>query len=279
VAPVEVIGSSTVSGVDGRTAEQLGDELYALPPQRFTAARDAAVAEAKSSGDRDLAAALAAMKRPTLAAWLVNLVALKQPSAVQGLTELGQTIREAQGSVTPTQLRDLSAQRRRELDAIVATARTLAMDSGEAEPGRAHLAEVESTFAAAMADDDSARLVRAGRVLKSLSYAGFGGSVGTVAPRSGPAASARAAEAPSEAEAAKRRAVAEQSVAEARRILADATTAETTAERTVEDLAAQIADLREQLDAANREARATRQARIAAERDLAAAQRRLHRSS
>jgi hypothetical protein len=162
------------------TAQQIGDELYTLSPQAFTAARDEQIAAAKNAGNRELASELAAFKRPGLAAGLVNLVALTRPDAVAELIELGQTIREAQGNVTPVQLRDLSAQRRRTLDAIVALAESLATERGDAPPSRAQLTEVESTFAAAMADDRSARAVSAGRVVKPLSYSGFGEAAGGV---------------------------------------------------------------------------------------------------
>jgi hypothetical protein len=179
-----------------RTAQEAGDELYALPPQAFTAARDARVARARIDGDKTLASAVAAFKRPTVAAWLVNLVALSDPGALTALIELGDTIRQAQGNVTPTQLRDLSAGRRKELDSILRRARSLATRLGEPEPSKAQLIEVESTFAAAMADEDSARLVRAGRLLKSLSYSGFGGGFSAAPSGSGATPSPSAGAAP-----------------------------------------------------------------------------------
>ena len=294
-----------------RTALQIGDELYGLAPQAFTAARDAYIAEAKGVGNRTLATELAGWKRPSVAAGLVNLVALRRPDAVQGLIELGQAIREAQGNVTPIQLRDLSAQRRKELDAVVALAQSLAAERGDAAPSRAVLAEVESTFAAAMVDDAAASLVKSGRVVKSLSYSGFGQPAGDAsadwgvfaasAPQraapekaadkaadkpTGKSVGKKAAEEEAEqaaaraaAEAAQRRAAAEERMSRARQLLADTTTAQAEAERHVQDLADQIAELSHQLDTAQRDARAARQARLAAERDLASAERILHRYS
>jgi hypothetical protein len=296
-----------------RTALQIGDELYGLAPQAFTAARDAYIAEAKGVGNRTLATELAGWKRPSVAAGLVNLVALRRPDSVQGLIELGQAIREAQGNVTPIQLRDLSAQRRKELDAVVALAQSLAAERGDAAPSRAVLAEVESTFAAAMVDDAAASLVKSGRVIKSLSYSGFGQPAGdasadwgvfaasapqraapvdekaadkTAEKPTGKSVGKKAAEEEAEqaaaraaAEAAQRRAAAEERMSRARQLLADTTTAQAEAERHVQDLADQIAELSRQLDTAQRDARAARQARLAAERDLASAERILHRYS
>jgi hypothetical protein len=293
-----------------RTAQEIGDELYGLAPQAFTAARDTYIAEAKSAGNRTLAAELASWKRPSMAAALVNLVALRRPDSVQGLIELGQAIREAQGNVTPIQLRDLSAHRRRELDAVVALAQSLAAERGDAAPSRAILAEVESTFAAAMADDVAAGLVKTGRVIKALSYSGFGEPAGDASADWGVFATAgsapqratrdhtpvdrkptgtvdkKAAEEAAEqaaaraaAEAAQRRAAAEERVSRARQLLANATTAEAEAQRQVQRLTDEIAELSKRLDVAQRDTRAARQARLTAERDLASAERVLHRHS
>ena len=263
-----------------RPVQEIGDELYALPPQTFTATRDGYVAEAKKSGDRAAAAQLAAMKRPSVAAWLVNLVALRRPDSIGQLIDLGETIREAQGSVSPTQLRDLSAQRRKQIDAITALAQSLAASLGESAPSKQHLGEVESTLTAAMADAEAARLVRAGRVLKALSYSGFGGGAGAgldgiaAAPAAATGERARAAP-PSVVDEESRQAAATARLDEARRVLTEATTAEHDANDRVDRLVAEIASMRERLDTAQHEARAARQSRLAAERDLASAERRL----
>ena len=272
--------SADVGGLNGemRPVQEIGDELYALPPQTFTATRDGYVAEAKKSGDRAAAAQLAAMKRPSVAAWLVNLVALRRPDSLAQLIELGETIRDAQGSVTPTQLRDLSAQRRKQIDAITTLAQSLAASLGESAPSKQHLAEVESTLTAAMADEEAARPVRAGRVLKALSYSGFGAGSGAGSAVGLPAAAGTrpgAAAPPSVVDEESRHAAATARLDEARRVLTDATTAERDANDRADRLVAEIAHLRERLDTAQHEARAARQSRLAAERDLASAERRL----
>jgi hypothetical protein len=71
--------------------------------------------------------------------------------------------------------------------------------------------------------------------------------------------------------------LAEDRIAQARLALADAVQAEDDVKRAAERLAAQIAELSERLDAAQREARGARQTRLAAERDLASAERRLNK--
>jgi hypothetical protein len=279
-------------GFNDGMRSQIGDELYALPPSAFTAARDSQVAQARKDGDKALATELAGLKRATQAGWLVNLLALRQPDVVADLIELGGTIRAAQGSVPPTQLRDLSAQRRKALDAALAETTALARAAGQPAPSRAQLDEVEATLAAAMADDDAAAQVRAGRVLKSLHYSGFGDAFGTTAI--GPSTASRAAapsaktasrtatkapkadeEAALRAEAEARRAAAEQRLAEAEASLDAATATERAANADVERLTDELAALRESLEHAQLAARQARQTRQAAERDLESAHRRL----
>nr|NKW56837.1 hypothetical protein [Prescottella equi] len=45
--------------------DQVADELYALDPSGFVAARTTRVAEAKASKDREAATAIARLKKPT----------------------------------------------------------------------------------------------------------------------------------------------------------------------------------------------------------------------
>jgi hypothetical protein len=257
-----------------RTTQEIGDELYGLAPQAFTAARNTYIGASKNVENRALARELATWKRPSVAAGLVNLVALRRPDSVRRLIDLGQEIREAQGAVanvTAIQLRDLSTRRRKELDTIVALAQTLAAERGDATPSRAALTEVESTFAAAMADDAAAHLVRAGRVIKALSYSGFGQSFGGFGQPAQGAADEVAQGAADEV--AQRRAAAQDRASTARRRLADSTTTEAEVEGQVRQLADQMTELSQRLDVAQRAARAARQARLTAERDLASAER------
>ncbi|MEU8327148.1 hypothetical protein [Micromonospora sp. NPDC048839] len=158
----------------GPSAE-LVQQLYRIPPDRFVAARDAAVAEARRAGDPGAARQLARLRRPTVAAWLVNLLAIERPELVADLVQLADALRTAQRELRGPRLRELSAQRRAVVGALVAEVRRLAAAEPDAPPaGRLPLAEVESTLNAAFSDVDVAEQVRAGRLLRAASYAGFG---------------------------------------------------------------------------------------------------------
>ena len=53
------------------------------------------------------------LRRPTVSAWLVNLLAREDGGQMDELLELGQSLREAQRALDGDRLRELSAQRRR----------------------------------------------------------------------------------------------------------------------------------------------------------------------
>ena len=170
--------------------EQVADELYALTPAAFTAARDEQAGQARASGDADLAGAIRKLRRPTVSAWLVNLLAREDGGQVDDLLELGQSLREAQRALDGDRLRDLSAQRRRLVAALTQEAQRLAAQAGQTVSAQVER-EVQDTLEAALADQGMADAVRSGRLTKALSYAGLGEGIGisdAVAVWSAPAA-------------------------------------------------------------------------------------------
>src|SRR5690606_1858793 len=161
-------------GPVGEIPEQVARELYVVPPRRFVERRDAAAARARAACDPQLARALARPRRPSVDACLVNLLAHHRPDLVSELSDLAEALQDAQRKLHGGTLRDLTAQRRKVVSALVRTAESLAR---EADPdGRAALplAEVEATLGAALADPQVAAEVRAGRLERSVSYTGFG---------------------------------------------------------------------------------------------------------
>jgi hypothetical protein len=152
--------------------DELIQRLYESPPDGFVAARTAAIAEARRSGDRDTAKRLAALKKPTVAAWVVNLLALRRPELIDELVELAGALREAQRGLHGDALRELTAQRRQVVSALVTAARDLAL--AEEQGIKLPLGEVEATLTAALAEPDIAAQVRTGRLIRAATYAGFG---------------------------------------------------------------------------------------------------------
>ena len=153
--------------------DEIADELYALPPDEFVPARDDRVASAKEAGDRDLARAVARLRRPTRAAWLANLLARHRTEQLDGLVALARGLAQAQQELDGDTLRALSGQRHKAVAAMAREAGRLAARRGE-PVSDALLRELSGILDAALADPGVAEEVRAGRLTKSVRYSGFG---------------------------------------------------------------------------------------------------------
>src|SRR4051794_18533395 len=143
--------------------------LYSAPPEDFIALRAEEVAKARSARDTALAAAIGKLRKPTVAAWMVNRLAHERPDLVAQLLELAGELRTAQRELRGADLRELSVRRR---STVATLAREAVRLAGAGRGGSA--VEVEATLAAALADADAAAAVRAGRLTKALEYTGFG---------------------------------------------------------------------------------------------------------
>ncbi|MDG4793351.1 hypothetical protein [Micromonospora sp. WMMD1082] len=275
-------------------------QLYRTPPDRFVAARDAAAAQARHDGDPRAAREIARLRRPTVAAWLVNLLALERPELVAELAELAGALREAQRQLRGPRLRELSAQRRAVVGALVAEIRRLAADvEGAPSTGKLPLAEVEATLNAALSDTEVAEQVRSGRLLRPAHYAGFGEvprpqlrlvTGGEEPPPAAPARQrapdrgalrAEQAQRAARAERARRRTALEKELARARtdqeraaEDLAGAVTAEHDGAAALDAVETELAELERRRAVAEQELSRSRLARRAAERAASTARRR-----
>jgi hypothetical protein len=144
--------------------------LYSAAPEDFIALRGEEVAKARRARDTALAAAVGKLRKPTVAAWLVNRLAHERPDLVAELLELAEELRAAQRELRGAQLRELSVRRRA---TVAALAREAARLAGP-QRGNLPMQEVEATLAAALADAEVAAAVRQGRLTKALEYTGFG---------------------------------------------------------------------------------------------------------
>jgi hypothetical protein len=160
---------------------EVAERLYGLLPGEFTAARDAEVKRLKAEGDKESASAVAALRRPSQAAWLVNALVRHRSGEVDQLLTLGEALRTAQQGLAGDQLRALARQRQQVLSAVGRQARALARELGQPVSEDVGL-EVEQTLGAAMADPAIAEAVRSGRLTSPTSYAGLGLDAGPEAP-------------------------------------------------------------------------------------------------
>lgn len=150
----------------------LADELYAGPPDGFTAARDAAAKRAAAEGDKELAAGVRALRRPATAAWAVNLLVRREAGQIEQALELGEALREAAASMQGEDLRTLTRQRRQLTTALATTARALCREHG-VRLSAAVADQVGDVLNAAMLDPSAAAVVRTGLLVKPFSSTGL----------------------------------------------------------------------------------------------------------
>ncbi|MGP4017440.1 hypothetical protein [Saccharopolyspora sp. 5N708] len=151
--------------------DDLARELYTSDPAEFTAARDRRAAAARQRGDEELADQLKKLRKPTAAAWAVNLLAAQEH--LNALLELGERLRSAQRDLRGDDLRALAVERTRLLRQLTDRAAELAERHGHplTESTRQ---QVEQTLTAALSDPEAGRAVQAATLAKPLQYSGFG---------------------------------------------------------------------------------------------------------
>ena len=145
------------------------DELYAAKPDDFTALRATLASAAKQRGDATAAKRISAARKPTTAAWIVNLLALKNKEAKQRLTDLGERLRAAHAAMDGERIRELSAEQRRLVDEL---SRAGIEEAELTDPPAALRDDITGTLQAAIADPDLA--ARLGRLTKAERWSGFG---------------------------------------------------------------------------------------------------------
>lgn len=157
--------------------EDAADELYGLHPDHFVPRRTELVKAARAVKDKEAATAVGALRKPSLGAWLANVLAREAPDEVAALEELGASMRAAQETLSGDALRTLTRQRRELVGALVARARRLARADGVGV-GDSVARDLENTIAAALADEGAARAFAAGRLTTGLEPGvGFTGGV------------------------------------------------------------------------------------------------------
>ncbi len=164
------------------------DALYELPPEDFTAARNALAKELKAAGDKPGAAEVATLRRPSVGAWALNQVARQQPDLIDAALDAGAALRAASDAAASGNAKGLRE----------ATTAERAAGQAVAKAARAHLGDradaltpaLLSTLRVAALDDDIAEQLRTGTLTSEHEQAGFGFGVDSgdsiVVPRRAP---------------------------------------------------------------------------------------------
>ncbi len=124
-------------------------ELYAADPESFTARRAELAASAREAGEPATAKQIAALRKPTRSAWVVNRLVRSDPEVRSRLDAVAADLREAAGG---DRLRELTGARSRLVDELTRKA----LQDLPAPPA-ALREEVTATLDAAIADPGVAR--------------------------------------------------------------------------------------------------------------------------
>jgi hypothetical protein len=220
------------------------------------------VSAARRAGAASAAKQIAALRRPSRAAWVVNRLARSHRELTAEFAELGQQLRTAHLSLDGAQIRALSKQRRLLIDQ--ASARAFAA-AGVDSPTAALRDDVAATLGAVLTDAGAAASFAAGALVTAQDQSGFGPtgaeltavpSLRSVPESAAPAsvrANARGTREHSRREAALAKAEAE--LAGAAQAQVDADDAAEDATRSVRQLTDQLADAKRREDDALLDAR------------------------
>jgi hypothetical protein len=163
------------------------DELYGLPLRDFVPARDALAKQLRGAGRRDDAAAVKALRRPSVAAWTVNQLMRTQRQAARELLDSGQALLDAQAAVLGGErpaagLRAAAERQRAAVDVLSAQAPGLLDEQGRG-PSSPTLDRVAETLHAVSLDPELHDDAAAGRLLDAHRHVGLGPMVAVAPPR------------------------------------------------------------------------------------------------
>jgi hypothetical protein len=151
------------------------EDLYGLPLEEFTPARDALAKELKAAGRKDEAAEVKSLRKPSLAAWALNRAARDHPDAVGQLRATGADLRAAQEealSGDAGRLREAGRALADEIDRVA----TLAADAlrGAGRPATAAQQEkLAATLRTAAIDEAAGDVLARGVLVDDLDATGF----------------------------------------------------------------------------------------------------------
>jgi hypothetical protein len=249
------------------------DDLYALPLEDFTRARDELVKELRAAGDREAADAARAIRKPSVPAWAVNQVARADPKGIAALFAAGDRLREAQSNLVrggdPDAVKDAGTEERAVVAGLVREAARMLQESGN-NANEGTLSRIADTFYATAVDADGMELVRTGRLTKELKRVGFGEAAGLSVVPAG-----RASREKGKADGGRARLEKE---AEKLRVRADeAEVAANEADARADELMRAAEDARAEADAAKEQARFAHRSASEARREADKAARRVER--
>lgn len=153
--------------MSGMATEDQIDALYSLPLEDFTAERNALAKELKEAGDKDAAASVKKLAKPTLSAWVVNQLARREPELMQELISIQDRLADPSSA---SKLRELTGKRRELVTALKRAAGSV-LEAGGHGSGST-LQQVSQTLLAGATEEEQ-QLLAQGRLTRDLSSSGL----------------------------------------------------------------------------------------------------------
>ena len=152
-------------------AEAEAERLYGLPLEEFTAARDELARRLRSDGQREEASRVASLRKPVLAAWVVNRLVRAERDQTQRLLDAAEGIKAGRSGADESF--------REALERLTAAARELLEREGRSPDDVVQ--QVASTLRAGAASEPE--LLASGTLTRPIEASGFGAMAGAaVAP-------------------------------------------------------------------------------------------------
>jgi hypothetical protein len=256
-------------------------QLYGLPLNEFVPARDALARELRKTGDREQAAGVAKLKRPSVAAWAVNQLARRNRKELDLLLDAGHRLRTGQLDALEGGDRSKFEQARRDHERAIRELVAAARDILAGERGASSdqmLSSIERTLRYASIDEEQRPALASGRLVNEVEATGFDALAGMALPATPPPSrpAAKREKHGGAGDAAKERrervAAAQEALKlarererDARKRVREAERAERAAARELERASGELGKARDELDAAATEA-GEAAARVEAER-------------
>jgi hypothetical protein len=175
------------------------DDLYGVALDRFVPERTEFAKALRKEGRREDAAEVAALRKPSVAAWAVNQLIRTQGRSVKDLFDAGDALRRAHeqaasGRGDAQALRKATQEERAAVDTLMEAARGLLTSDGH-ELSPTVIDRVAETLRAAALEPDARAQVSEGRLERELRHIGLG-FLGDTAPAPAPTAPAPKRKAP-----------------------------------------------------------------------------------
>jgi DNA-directed RNA polymerase specialized sigma24 family protein len=159
------------------------DRLYGLPLEDFTRTRNDLASRLSKAGQKDVAAEVKALAKPSVPVWAVNQLARREPGEVRALLKTGEEVRETQARTLRggggEVLRAKLAEQRNAVRALARLARDVLADEGRTASD-ATIERIAKTLDAAAVDEQARPLLEAGRLTEELEPAGFDETLATL---------------------------------------------------------------------------------------------------